>query len=128
MLGFFRNTHASSMKKALKTWADLPVGDDGVRPMQDVEEQRFEKFGVLAHPLKVETLEPGERDRVFRVVEEKSELPAARPFREPVGNPMAERVREDAKRSQRRVNGIEILDLMVEVALLAGSSSIGAEP
>ncbi len=45
--------------------ADLPVGDDRVGAMQDVEEQGFEKFRILTHPLEVETLESGERDRVF---------------------------------------------------------------
>ena len=36
---------------------DLPVGDDGVGPVEDIEEQRFKEFRVLAHPLKVKTLE-----------------------------------------------------------------------
>src|SRR5258708_18166540 len=44
-------------EKGLECRADLSVRDDGVRSMQDVKEQGFEKFGILAHPLEVETLE-----------------------------------------------------------------------
>src|ERR1700681_4578527 len=62
MLGFFKNTHASSM--------------------QNVEKQRFQKFRVLAHALEVEALKAGERDCVLGVVEEESELALSGPFRE----------------------------------------------
>jgi hypothetical protein len=33
--------------------------------MQNVEEQGFQKFGILAHPLEVETLEPRKGNGVF---------------------------------------------------------------
>src|ERR1700678_1608720 len=59
---------------------DLAVGDDGICSMQDVTERRLEDFMVLAHFLKVEALELRERNGVFGIVEEKSELPAASPF------------------------------------------------
>src|SRR6266851_157008 len=88
--------------------------------MQDVKEQGFEKLGILTHLLKVETLEPGERNRVFWVVEEEPELTSLRPLREPVGEPMPERVGEDSESSQGRVNGVKILNLLVEVSLLGG--------
>src|SRR5579859_926512 len=45
-------------EKGLECRADLPVSDDGVCSVQDVEEQGFEEFGILAHLLEVETLEP----------------------------------------------------------------------
>src|ERR1700730_1515692 len=84
-------------EKCLEYGTDLPVANDGVRAMQDVEQERFENFGVLAHFLEVETLETGKGNRVFRIVEEKFELAATRPFRKPVRNTMAERVCENSK-------------------------------
>src|SRR5580692_4531251 len=38
---------------------DSPVANHDVGTMKDVEQQRFQQFRVLAHALKVETLEPG---------------------------------------------------------------------
>src|ERR1700683_1946453 len=107
-------------EKGLEYGTALPVTNDGVRPMQDVEQERFENFGVVAHFLEVETLETRKGNRVFRIVEEKSELAATRPLREPVGNPMSQRVCQNSKRSKLWVNRIEILDLLVEIPLLAG--------
>src|SRR5712664_3998835 len=88
--------------------------------MQDVKEQGFEKLGILAHLLEVETLEPGERNRVFWVVKEEPELASMGPLREPVGEPMPERVGEDSESSQGRVNGVKILNLLVDVSLFGG--------
>src|SRR5579862_170814 len=68
-------------EKRFEYGTDLPVTDDRVRAMQDVKQKRFEKFRVLAHFLKVETLETGKGNRVFRIIEEESELAAACPFR-----------------------------------------------
>src|ERR1700690_4126333 len=76
-------------EKRLEYGTDLPVANDGVRAMQDVEQERFKKFGVLAHFLKVETLETRKGNRVLRIVEEKSELAAVCPLRESVRNPMS---------------------------------------
>ena len=59
---------------------DLAVGDDRVGPVQDVEEQWFQEFRILAHVLKVEALKRRERNAIFCVVEEESELTAACPF------------------------------------------------
>src|SRR5260370_42370594 len=88
--------------------------------MKDVKEQGFEKLGILTHLLEVETLEPGERNRVFWVVKEEPELASLRPLREPVGEPMPVRVGEDSASSQGRANRVKILNLLVEVSLLAG--------
>src|SRR5580704_5702541 len=46
-------------KEGLEDLRDGPVANDGVGAVQDVEQQRFQKFGNLARALKVETLEPG---------------------------------------------------------------------
>ena len=113
------------MKKALKTEVICAVGDDGVGAMQDVEQQRLEKFRVLAHALEVEALEPRKRDGVLGVVEEKSELAAAGPFGEARRKAMAESVRENAERAQRRVHRIEIFDLVEELALGGGIEFAG---
>src|SRR6202142_3412767 len=59
-------------KKRLEYGTDLPVANDGVRAMQDIEQERFKNFGVLAHFLEVETLETGKGNRVFRIVEEET--------------------------------------------------------
>src|ERR1700691_4384777 len=42
--------------------------------MQDIEQERFKNFGVLAHFLEVETLETGKGNRVFRIGEEETAL------------------------------------------------------
>jgi len=79
-------------EECLESGADLPICDDRVGPMQDVEELWLQQFGILAHPLKVEALEPGEGDRVFGIVEEKSELPASRPLCQALGHAVTENV------------------------------------
>src|ERR1700689_806208 len=107
-------------EKRLEHGTDLPVANDGVRSMQDVEQERFEKFGVLAHFLEVETLETRKGNRVLRIVEKESELAAACPPREPVGNPMSQRVCQNTKRSELWVNRIQILNLLVKIPFLAG--------
>src|SRR5271157_2180081 len=85
--------------------------------MQDVEQQRFQKFRVLAHALEVEALKAGERNCVFGIVEEEPELPPASPLRQAARNFVPESIRKHAQRAQRRVHLIEVLHLMKEVAL-----------
>src|SRR5208283_4912735 len=65
---------------------NLTVGDDGIGAVQNVEEQRFQEFRVLAHALEIEALEAGERNRVLGVVEKKPELPPASPLRQATRN------------------------------------------
>src|SRR5271168_106583 len=84
--------------------------------MQDVEQQGFQKLRVLAHALEVEALKTRKRNGVLRVVEEESELAAARPLRQAARNVMPERVRQHAERAQRRVHRIEVFDLVEEFA------------
>src|SRR5271156_2971039 len=88
--------------------------------MQDVEEQRFQKFRVLAHALEVEALKAGERDRILGVVEEESELAATSPFGEAARHVVPERVRQHAQRAQLRVHRIQVFDLVEEVTLGGG--------
>src|SRR5271163_4984076 len=88
--------------------------------MQDVEEQRFQKFRILTHALEVEALKPGERNGVLGVVEEESELAASGPFGEAARNVVTERVRQHAQRAQCRVYRIQVFDLVEEVALGGG--------
>ena len=128
MLGFFRNTQASSMKKALKTEEICRSRDDGVRAMQDVEEQRFEKFRVLAHLLEVETLEAGERNRVFGVVEEETELAASRPFGERLGKSMRRAYWRGRRECAARGRRSKDFRSVVEVALGGGVELAGAVP
>ena len=87
-------------EEGFENGTDLAVRDDGIRAMQDVEEQWFQKFRVLAHALEVEALEAGKGNRVFGVVEKESELSAASPFGEPVRNVAPERVRQHAERAE----------------------------
>src|SRR5258708_14303284 len=103
-------------EKCFEDGCDCLIRDDSVGVMKDVEEQRLENVGVLAHRLKVKTLEFGERDRVLHVVEQKPELPSTGPFRQAVRHALTESVREYAQGAQGRVHGIEVFDLMVEVA------------
>src|SRR6202162_3643238 len=40
-------------EKRIEYGPDLPVANDGVRAMQDVEQEMLENFGILAHFLEV---------------------------------------------------------------------------
>src|ERR1700722_1522041 len=104
-------------KEGLENGANLPVRDDGICAMQDVEEQRLQKFRILAHALEIEALKAGERNRIFGVVEEESELSASGPFGEATRNVVTQRVREHAQRAQCRVHRIQVFDLVEEIAL-----------
>src|SRR5271170_6498362 len=85
--------------------------------MQDVEQQRLQKFRVLAHALEVEALKAGERNRVLGVVEEESELAASGPFGEAARYVVPECVRQHAQSAERRVHRIQVFDLVEQVAL-----------
>jgi hypothetical protein len=93
------------------------VSDHGIGAMEDIEEQRFEKVRVLTHLLKVETLEPRERNRVLRVVEQEPELTSTDPFGEARRKRLGQSVREDPQPSQFRIHGIQVLNLFVNIAI-----------
>src|ERR1700733_11564941 len=104
-------------KESLEQRGDLASPDHGVRAVQDVEQQRFEKFGVLAHFLEVKALKARKGNVVFRVIKKEPELPSTGPFREPSCEVMAQRIGEHAQRAQFGIHGVKVLDLMVEVPL-----------
>src|SRR5882762_1497699 len=85
---------------------NLAVRDDGIGAMQEVEEQRLQELRVLTHTLEVEALKAGKRNCVLGVVEKESELAAASPLRQAARNVVPKRVRQHAKRAQRRVHRI----------------------
>src|SRR5229473_2498322 len=67
-------------EECLEDVRDFAVGDDVVRAMEDVEQERLKNLRVLLHPLKIEALKARKTYRVFGIVKEESELPTARPF------------------------------------------------
>src|SRR5208337_881104 len=103
-------------EEGFENGANLPVGDNSIGAMQDIEEQRFQKFRVLAHALEVEALKAGERNRVLGIVKEEPELPPASPLRQAARNVVPESIRKHAQRAQRWVHFIEVLHLVEEVA------------
>src|SRR6516225_3583489 len=104
-------------EESLERRADLTVRDDGIRAVQNVKEQRFQKLGILAHSLEVETLESGKRNGVHRVVKEETELARLRPLRESRRKAVPKRISQNAQSSEERVNGVEVFDLLVKVSL-----------
>ena len=104
-------------EEGFENGADLPIRDDGIGAMQDVEQQRFQKFRILAHALEVKALKSRERNRVLGVVEKKSELASASPLRKAARNVMPERICENAERAQRRIHRVEVFDLVKEIPL-----------
>src|ERR1700723_407535 len=71
-------------EECLEHLRNLFVTNHGICPVEDVEQEGFKKFRVLAHSLKIETLKTRKRNCVLGVVEKKTELPASRPLREVV--------------------------------------------
>src|ERR1700739_292276 len=102
---------------------DLPVGNDIVGSVQDVKQERFKEFRIPAHLLEIETLEAGEGDGVLRVVEEESELAAAQPLGQRVGEVPGKRVRKHIQGAKRGGEKVEVFDLLVE-----GPVGSGIEP
>src|SRR5580700_1926755 len=107
-------------EKSFENRASLAIRDNGIRAMQDVEEQRFQEFRIPAHALEVEGLEARKRNGVFGVVEQKPELPAAGPFGEAARKILAQGIGEHSERTQRGIDRVEILDLVIEIAFGRG--------
>src|SRR5258708_1874358 len=55
-------------EECLEDMRDLAVGDDLIRAMEDVEQERLKNLRVLLHSLKIEALEPRKTYRVFGIV------------------------------------------------------------
>src|SRR6266849_1029496 len=67
-------------EEGLEDVRDFAVGYDVVCTMEDIEQEWLKNLWVLLHALKIKALKTRKTHRVFGVVEEKSELPACRPF------------------------------------------------
>ena len=104
-------------EKCLEGGRDVAIGNHIVGAMQDVEQERFEQLRIAAHLLEVETLEAGKGDGVLGIVEEKSELSAAHPFGEGVGERTRQGIPEHVEGAQRRIERVEIFDLFVQLAV-----------
>src|ERR1700722_20248491 len=104
-------------KEGFENGTNLPVRDDGIGAMQDVEEEQLQEFRILAYALEIEALKAGGRDRIFGVVEQESELAAAGPLRKTARNVVTQRIRQHAERAQCRVHRIQVFDLVEEIAL-----------
>src|SRR4051812_2756190 len=85
--------------------------------MQDVKEERFEEFRVAAHLLEVEALKPRKGNGVVRIVEEKTELPAAHPLRQRIGELAGQSVRQHIEGPQGRIERIQVFNLLVQLAV-----------
>ena len=120
MLGFFKNTQASSMKKALKTVRNLLVADHRVGAMQDIKEQRLQKFRVLAHLLEVEALETRETRWCLPALSKRNpNWPPRVHLRETARTTRAASVfAEHTQGAQRRVDGVQIFDLLIQFAFV----------
>src|SRR6185437_11983092 len=108
-------------EERLEDVADLRIPNDGVRAMQDIEEQRLQHFWVLVHPLKIEALESREGDGVLGVVEDEIELPACGPLGEAVGETAVKCIRQNSERAKAWLDFVQIFDLLIKIALLSGT-------
>ena len=116
--------HASSSTNSFSSAAAGAVVNRRARAMQDVEQQRLQHERKLLEPLEVEALDALKRQRVFDVVEE----------RRRTGPPWTQRCRcwpsgprqqvgEREEPALRRIEGVEILDGLVEIAVVRSACS-----
>src|SRR5438105_1099928 len=98
-------------KESLERGSCFRVIDRSIGPMQDVEEQRLNQFGVAIHAFKVEALEARERERVLFVVEDLLVLTATDPLFQLIGSRFLQRVSKNAQRAQIRRQLIQVLNL-----------------
>ena len=115
--GVFQENPGFIDEEGFEGGAYLAVANDGIGAVQKVEQERLKKLRIPAHALEIEGLEAGERNGVLGVVEQESELSAPGPFREPGRQVVAERVGQYAECAQRGIDGVEIFDLVIEIAL-----------
>ena len=86
--------------------------------MQDVEQQRLEQHGIRAHRLEVEDLEPLDGQRVLDVVEEAGVAAVADPLVQPRRQRARQQVREREQAPLAAVEHVEVLDCLVDLAVL----------
>src|SRR5437764_13530001 len=84
--------------------------DEGIGPVQNVEKERLNQFRVTIHSLKVEALEPRQRERVFLVVEELLVLTTANPLFQPAGQGLLQSVNQNAQSPQIRRQNVKVLN------------------
>ena len=78
--------------------------------MQNVKEQRFEQFRVLAHALEIETLEAMRTKWCLPQWSKRNPNSTSAVQRQPIGKRRAPKIREHAQRAQRRIQDIQVLD------------------
>ena len=85
--------------------------------MQNVEEQRLQNFRILVHVLEVKALEGRKSDGVSGIVEGEPELAATYPLGESFGQHMRQGIGKHFESAQGGVNGVEVFDLLIDLAL-----------
>ena len=99
-------------------------GDAAADTVQDVEEQRLEQRGIGAHGLEVEHLERLDVERVVGVVEEVGVASALDPLRQPASERARQQVRQREEPPLRRVEDVEVLDRLVQLAVLGVAQAV----
>ena len=110
--------HASSITQSLSVAASRGVLDARGDAVQDVEQQRLEQRGIRAHRLEVEHLQPVDRQRVLDVVEELGVAAALDPLVQASRQSPRQQVREREEPPLRAIEDVEVLDRLVDLAVL----------
>src|SRR5215469_9779692 len=102
-------------EECLECRSDRRVIDNHVGPMQHVEQQWFDYFGVLVHAFEVEALERTERKSVGFIVEYTGVLSAFSPLVQAVGQVLPQSVGEHTQGTQIAWKLIQIFDLLIQL-------------
>ena len=86
--------------------------------MQHIEQQRLQELGKLRQAFEVEALQALERQRVLGVVEERRVGAALDPPVQVLRQAARQHVGERDQAALRRVEGIDVLDRLVEIPVL----------
>ena len=92
--------------------------------VQHVEQQRLEERRIRAHRLEVEDLEALDRQRVVDVVEEAGVAAALDPLVQPGRQRARQQVRQREQPTLAAVEDVEVLDGLVELAVLEVAEAI----
>src|SRR5205807_10631314 len=102
--------------------------DEGIGPVQNVEKERLNQFGVTIHTLKVEALESRQRERVLLVVKDLFILTTTHPLLQPAGQGLLQGICQHAQGPQIRRQNVKVLNLRVQVFLFSLAEGIEAAP
>src|SRR5438045_1693440 len=102
--------------------------DEGIRPMQNVDEQWLNEFRITIHSLKVEALEPRQRESVLLIVKDLLVLTAAHPLFQPASQGLLQGVCQHAQGPQIRRQNVKVLNLRVQVFLFSLAEEIETAP